>query len=431
MPFTLTMPKLSPTMTEGSIVKWHKNVGDYVEAGELLIEVASDKATIEFNALDEGWLRKILIKEGGEAFVNQPIAVFTEEKDEDIEGYKSEGEVPTKEEAPVVEEVEAAEVPPPAPMAAAATMVQPTFAPEPPMEGYTFALPTETIEGRVKASPLARRLARERGLDIASVKGSGPGGRVVSRDLEGAQPSGAAAFGRQEVPTTIPGTYDDVKMTPMRKIIAQRLQETKTFVPHFYITMDIDAEALCATREQLKSQDIKVTFNDFVVRGCALALRKHPVINSSFNTETQSIAEYKTIDISIAVSVDGGLITPIVRHADYKNLGQLSVEIKALVKRAREYKLEPHEYRGGSFTVSNLGMYGVPEFTAVINPPQGAILAVGGIKEVPVIKEGNIVPGKVMRCNISVDHRVIDGAAAAEFLRTLKDYLENPALLLL
>lgn len=437
MPFTLTMPKLSPTMTEGTIVKWHKKEGDFVEAGDLIIEVATDKATIEYNALDAGFLRKILVAEGAEASVNQAVAVFSGKKDEDISGYKPEGEEPAKAAAPVAPAAPTAGAAAPAEAPAAPTapsmgMVQAVFVPEPPLEGYMFSLPgVETPQERLKASPLARKLAREKGLDLSTVKGTGPGGRIVARDLEKAQPSGMMAFYKREVPTIPPGTYEEKKMSPMRKVIAQRLQETKTFIPHFYVTMEVDAEPMGLIREQLKTQEIKVTFNDFVVRGCALALRKHPVVNSSYNSVTGAVVEYKTIDISVAVSVEGGLITPIVRHADYKNLGQLSQEIKVLAKRARDQKLEMQEYKGGSFTVSNLGMYGVTEFNAILNPPQGALLAVAAIRDVPVVKNGAVVPGKRMNMTLSVDHRVIDGAAAAEFLKTLKDLLENPALLLL
>lgn len=437
MPFTLTMPKLSPTMTEGTIAKWHKKEGDFVEAGDLLVEVSTDKATIEYNALDAGFLRKILVPEGGEGIVNGAIAVFSEKKDEDISGYKPEGEV-QKAAAPAPTVVVAA---PAAATAAAAAapaaasgpgMVQAVFTPEPPLEGYVFTLPgAETPQQRLKASPLARKLAHDKGLDLSTVKGTGPGGRVVSRDLEGAQPTGVMAFGRREIPHIAPGTYEEKKMSPMRKVIGQRLQETKTFIPHFYVSIEVDAEPMHVIREQLKTQEIKITFNDFVVRGCALALRKHPVVNSSYNTLTGAIAEYKTIDISVAVSVEGGLITPIVRHADYKNLGQLSLEVKGLAKRARDGKLEMQEYKGGSFTISNLGMYGVTDFHAILNPPQGALLAVAAIRDVPVVKNGAVVPGKRLNLTLSVDHRVIDGAAAAEFLKTLKDLLENPALLLL
>ncbi|SCC90193.1 Dihydrolipoyllysine-residue acetyltransferase component of pyruvate dehydrogenase complex [Chlamydiales bacterium SCGC AG-110-P3] len=437
MPFTLTMPKLSPTMSEGTITAWHKTVGDHVEAGDLIIEVATDKATVEHCALDEGFLRKILIDAGQEAIVNQPIAIFTEAKDESIDGYEPEGITAVAEEALAAEdtasgneEEEPAECQKPAKMAAGAALALPVFAPEPPLLDYKHAIGRSGASDRLVASPLARRLAEEKGLDINTVKGTGPRGRIMARDLEMAQSSGVVAFSRRKGPTMAPGTYEELPLSPMRKSIANRLQEAKTFIPHFYTEQEVDAVPMADLRNQLKSGGVKVTYNDFVMRGCALALKKHPVINSGFNTETQSIVQYNTIDISVAVSVDGGLITPIVRHADYKNIGELSVEVKALARRARDGKLESHEYRGGSFTVSNLGMYGITKFSAIINPPQGAILAVGGISDVAAVKDGAIVPGKRMTCTLSADHRVIDGSAAAEFLCSLKGFLENPGLLL-
>ncbi|NGX42944.1 MAG: Dihydrolipoyllysine-residue acetyltransferase component of pyruvate dehydrogenase complex [Chlamydiae bacterium] len=453
MPFTVTMPKLSPTMEVGTIAKWYKKEGEQVESNELLLEVATDKATIEHNVLDGGWLRKILIEEGGEASVNQPIAVFTEEKDESIEGYEPEGIV-VEELEEIEEEIEErrerkkikrkgakrqrekredreeikhrdAET-----QREKRKIVQPSFAPEPPLEEYAFEIPTEAVEKRVKASPLARKLAKEQGLDISTVKGTGPSGRVMSSDLERAQKSGTVVFGKREVPTLPPGTYEEEALTPMRKVISQRLQESKAFIPHFYVSQAVNVQSLLDIREQLGNMDIKVTLNDCLIRACALALREHPTVNSGFNAENQSIIRFKTIDISVAVGVDEGLITPIIRHADYKNLGEVSVEIRNLVKKAREGKLEMHEYKGGSFTLSNLGMYGVTEFSAIINPPQGAILAVSGIQDVPILKEGKVVPGKVMNVTLSSDHRVIDGVMAAEFVNTLKQFLENPALLL-
>lgn len=440
MPFTVTMPKLSPTMEEGTLVKWHYAVGDYVEAGSVLIEVATDKATVEFNALDSGWLRKILVPEGKSAIVNQAIGIFTESKEESIEGYKPKGvqpEAPKKagaeeageageEEKVIPEEYKTASS-----RGKTATLQQPSFVPEKPLEGYSFEFPTEATQERVRASPLARKLAKEKGLDLSSVKGTGPNLRVVSRDLEKAQQLGSLGPGRHEAPSIAPGTYEEEALTPMRKVIGQRLQESKSFVPHFYVQHTIDAEKLVALREQLISSGVKLTVNDFIMRATALTLRKHPQVNSGFDTVNQSIIRFKTIDISIAVSLPSGLITPIVRHADYKSIDQLSVEMRSLSKRAKEGKLEPHEYRGGSFTISNLGMYGVTNFQAIINPPQAAILAVGGIQDAPVVKEGKVVPGKVLQVSLSVDHRVIDGVAAAEFLRDLKQVLEAPAMLLL
>lgn len=434
MPFTVTMPKLSPTMEEGTIVKWHKKVGDSVQAGDLLIEVATDKATVEFNAIDGGWLRKIIIEEGKPAIVNQAVAIFTEEKNESIEGYAPTGAqpaaAPAKAQAAPVNESEKTAQPAPQ-RAAAGTYQQPSFVPEKPLENYQFTSPIEAVEGRIKASPLARKLAKEKGLDITTVKGTGPGQRIVSEDLERAQPTGTVVFGQREAPVHAPGSFDEETLTPIRKVIGQRLQESKSFIPHFYVQQTVDAQPIVALREQLGNMGVKVTFNDFIVRACALVLRKHPNINSGFNSVNQTIIRFKTIDISIAVSLESGLITPIVRHADFKNLGEISVEIRSLAKRAKEGKLDAQEYKGGSFTVSNLGMFGVTDFQAIINPPQGAILAVSGIQDVPVVKNGLVVPGKVMNLTLSVDHRVIDGAAAAEFLKTLKHYVENPAALLI
>lgn len=433
MPFTLTMPKLSPTMEEGTLVKWHKKVGDHVKANDVLFEVATDKATVEYAAIDSGFLRKILIEEGKSASVNQAVAIFTEKKDESIEGYVPEGITPQP--AAVATSKEEAAQPAatggaPAPRAAG-VMGQPSFVPEAPLKGYDFGVAGVTAQGRLLASPLAKKLAKEKGIDLTTVKGTGPSHRIMSRDIDLGQQEGIVAFGKQEAPTLQPGSYEEETLSPMRKIIGQRLQESKTFIPHFYVVQDVRADALNAIREQLKNAGVKVSFNDFVVRASALALRSHPVINSGFNSVNNTIIRFTTIDIAIAVSVGGGLITPIVRHADYKNMGELSTEIKALATRARAGKLEKHEYAGGSFTISNLGMYGITEFSAIINPPQAAILAVGGIEEKPVVEDGKVVPGKVMRLTLSADHRVIDGAAGAEFMKTLQKYLENPAMLLL
>ena len=428
MPFTVTMPKLSPTMQEGTIARWLKKEGAKVDAGEVLLEVATDKATVEYNALDDGYLRKILIPEGGHAIVNQPIAIFTEKADENISGYAPVGTMP---EAPKTETPEkrtpSMKESPAAPVASSP---QPVFTPEPPLANYAFNFPTGSAPKRTPASPLARKLAKDKGLDLTTVKGTGPGGRVTSHDLDLAQPDQAVSFGKREYPTIAPGTFEEVALTPMRKVIAQRLQQAKSSIPHIYVRQEIDAAALTVSREQLKNGNLKVSINDFVIRAAALALREHPHCNSGFNSAAQSIVLFKTIDIAIAVSVEGGLITPILRHADYKNLGEIAVEVKELAGRAREGKLQPDEYKGGSFTISNLGMFGVTDFCAIINPPQAAILAVGGIEDAPVVKNGAVVAGKRMVLTLSVDHRVIDGAEAAKFLKSIQKYLENPALLL-
>ncbi len=430
MPFTLTMPKLSPTMEEGTIAKWHVQEGDQVSAGTVLIEVATDKATVEHSALDEGYLRKILIKEGESARVNQPIAIFTETADESIEGYEPEGDKP-KEAAPVAQE-EAKEEPKPEPAAPQPTgdaMAQPVFAPPPPLEGASMERATKPIHGRIPVSPLARKMAKEKGIDLATVKGSGPHGRIMSRDLESGQPSGVVSFESREIPQIAPGSYEEEPLTPMRKAIGKRLQESKTFIPHFYVTQEINALPMVALRGQFKAGGMRVTFNDLIVRATALALRQHPEVNSGLNTANQTLVRFKTIDIAIGVSLPDGLITPILRFADYKNLGEISAEVKALAKKARDGKLQPEEYTGGSFTISNLGMFGVRDFIAVINPPQAAILAVGGIQEKPVIRGGEIAVGKTLAVTLAADHRVIDGADAAKFLATLQQFLENPALL--
>ncbi len=415
-------------MEEGTIAKWHKKEGDKVKADELLVEVATDKATVEYNALDEGYLRKILVPNGAHAIVNQPIAIFTVTANESIDEYLKEA-LPKTPKAEVKAEVRE-EKPVPAKSVVATAMQQPTFVPEPPLEKYEFRFPAGSM-GRVAASPLAKKIAKEKGLDIGSVKGSGPGGRVTSKDLDLAQPDGIVSFGKREVPTEVPGSYEEIALTPMRKVIAQRLQQAKTYIPHIYVRQEVDAGALVKAREQLKAGNVKVTFNDFVIRACALALREHPLANSGFDSSTQSIIQFKTVDISVAVTLEGGLITPIVRHADYKNLGEISLEVKELAGRARAGKLKPEEYKGGSFTVSNMGMLGVTDFAAIINPPQAAILAVGGIEEAPMVKNGALVVGKRMNLVLSADHRVLDGAEAAKFIKSVQKYLENPALLLL
>jgi pyruvate dehydrogenase E2 component (dihydrolipoamide acetyltransferase) len=440
MPFTFKMPKLSPTMTEGSIVKWHKKVGEFVEAGEVLLEVATDKATVEYNALDEGWLQKILVNEKGGAVVNQPVAIFTAEKGESIEGYKPEGVsaepvavdnggdhnegTQRRQQAPETK-AEAA----PQRQTTAAQAV--TFAPEAPLQDYQFAYPTEKSDKRILASPLARKIAQEKSLDISTIKGSGPSGRIVEEDLARAQPVGITGVGKRERPTVAPGTFEEEAMSPMQKVIAQRLQDSKAAIPHFYVQREIDGENLYRLHEQLRSQNIKLTYNDFVVRASALALKKHPEVNSGFNSVNQTIVRFKTIDICVAVKVDAGLITPIVRHADYKSVSELSAEVRYLAGKAKEGKLDATEYKGGSFTVSNLGMFGTSAFVAIINPPQAAILAVGAVLDKAVVKNGQVVPGKVMTLTLSCDHRVVDGVAAAQFLETLRQYLEAPAALLL
>ncbi len=443
MPFTLTMPKLSPTMKEGTIAKWHKKIGEFVEAGDVLMEVATDKATVEHNALDSGWLKQIIVKEGEEAQVNQAIAVFTEAQEESIAGYQPEGIAPLR--APAAESASESakelvaqkegsaesDRPPSATTARAASLPAVAFTPEPPLENYSFEYPFEAQLKRINASPLARKLAKEKKLDLGSIKGSGPHGRIVQKDLEKAQPSGSFAFGRKAAPQLAPGSFEEEGLSPMRKIIGQRLQEAKMYIPHFYVQHEIDAQPMIDLREQLKKHEINLTFNDLIIKACAIALKDQPVVNSGFNSVNNTIIRFKTIDIAVAVSVPEGLITPIIRHANFKNLGEIALEARHLIKRAREGKLELHEYKGGSFTISNLGMFGIQNFQAIINPPQAAILAVGGILDKPVVKNGQLAAGKVMAFTLSLDHRVVDGAAGATFLKALQGLLENPAILMM
>ena len=429
MPFTLTMPKLTPTMEGGTIVKWHKKEGDPVKDGELLFEVATDKATVEHSALDGGVLRKILVNEGEEALVNQAVAIFTESKDESIEGYQPEG-LKEEEVETSTAEAGATEAATPAAKKGGGVMSQVAFPIEPPLEDYTFEFDT-SMQERLAASPLAKKLAKEKGIDLTSVKGTGPDGRVMSRDLDLAQPDTPASFGHKGTPTERPGSYDEEPMSPMRKAIGEKLQASKTFIPHFYIQQDVDVEPMINLREQLKAGGIKVTYNDFIMRAAALALKEHPVVNSGFNSEGSKIVRFETIDIAVAVSIDEGLITPIVRHVDYKNLGQISAEVKHLAGLAKEGKLQPHQYRGGSFTVSNLGMFGIHDFQAIINPPQVSILSIGGMRDCAVVKDGQVVPGKRMMLSLSSDHRVVDGADGARFITTVQKYLENPTILLI
>ena len=429
MPFTLTMPKLSPTMEEGFITKWQKNIGDKVLAGDVLFEVATDKATVEYNSLDDGFLRVILVENGKEAAVGAPIAIFSASKNEDITSYKPEGiaQEVKKEVMPAEKpiEVEVKSAP------KAQGMQQPAFIPEPPLEKYVFPFPGELLDDRVKATPYAKKIAKEQGIDLSTVKGSGPHQRIVSSDLSLAQKGSSHVFGKREIPLTVPGSYEEETLSPMRKVISARLQQSKSFIPHFYVTQIIDAEPMLALREQLKNGEVKITVNDIIVRAVALALREHPHLNSGFNSVSNTIIRFKTIDIAIAVSISEGLITPIIRHADFKNLGQIASEVKVLAGKAKAGKLAREEYVGGSFTISNLGMFGISEFKGIINPPQAGILCVGGIEEKPVVRHGHVVPGKVMTLSLSADHRVVDGSDGAKFIKTLQKLLENPSLLLI
>ncbi|MEZ5314752.1 MAG: dihydrolipoamide acetyltransferase family protein [Chlamydiales bacterium] len=421
MPFTVIMPKLSPTMEEGIIAKWHKKEGDFVKADELLLEITTDKATIEYHALDEGWLRKILLLNGSIGLVNQPIAIFTEIKDESIEGFSPNPSPDLNEKKEEKKEQTILSSP-----ITSHAIQQPIFIPEPPLKKVL-----KPITKKNSVSPLARRLAEEHHLDLTTVKGSGPYGRITSKDLKMAQPIGLVNFKTQELPSLPAGSYEEKALTPMRKIIGERLQKSKSFIPHFYVKQIINAEPIVILRKQLKKLNLNMTFNDIIIKSCALALSKHMEINTGFNTVNATLIQFKTIDISVAVAVKEGLITPIIRHANYKNLQEISVEMQMLAEKAQKNQLKEEEYKGGSFTLSNLGMCGITEFTAILNPPQGAILAVGAIEDRAVVKDGSVVAGKTLSLTLSVDHRVIDGQPAADFMKTLQFLLENPIAILI
>lgn len=432
MPFTVNMPKLSPTMEEGTIAKWHKQEGDKVEAGDLLMEVATDKATLEYHALDEGFLRKILITENGSARVGDPLAVFSEDANEDISQFTP--QAPQKEEAPQEEASAPSEkqekkqaTPPPQ----GGGLQQPAFVPAGPTEKKADPYLDISISEPTLASPLAKKIAKEKGIDLSQVQGSGPHGRVKAEDLENQPVGNLTQFHQRVTPTHAPGTYTEVPLSPMRKVIGERLQASKTFIPHFYVSMKVNVTKMIDLRAQLKSQGLRLTVNDFITRACAIALKKHPVINQGYNSQNNTIIKFETIDISIAVQIPDGLITPIVTHADYKRIDAISKEVKSLATKAKEGKLSPEEYQGGSFTISNLGMYNVSEFLAVINPPQAAILAVAGVEDKLAYEGELVVTHKIMTLTLAADHRVVDGKDSAEFLQTVKTLLENPANLII
>ncbi len=413
MPIELLMPALSPTMTEGKLAKWLKKEGDKIASGDVIAEIETDKATMEMEAVDEGTLGKILVPEGTEKVaVNQPIAVLLQEG-ESKDAVKA---------APA-----APKVAPPAP--APAVPAQKAIAPAAPA-----TKPAAPAHGgaRVFASPLAKRVAANAGVDLATVQGTGPNGRIVKADVDKVAAGGQrkAAAPRASGPVPDYGQpYKEVPNSGVRKIIAQRLLEAKTTIPHFYLTIDCVIDEIVKVRKQLADDGIKVSVNDFVIKASALALRKVPQANASWTDE--AVRLYDNVDISVAVATPDGLITPIVRDADKKGLAAISAEVKDLATRAKAKKLKLEEFQGGGFSISNLGMYGVKEFSAIINPPQVCILAVGKGDERPVVKNGQLAIANVMTCTLSCDHRVVDGAVGAEFLQAFQALIENPLRMLL
>jgi pyruvate dehydrogenase E2 component (dihydrolipoamide acetyltransferase) len=421
----IQMPKLSDTMTEGTVVKWLKNEGDVINVGDIIAEIETDKATMDLESFDSGTLLKILVPAGGTAACKAPIAVLGEKGEKFDLSQLTAASAPTP--SPATAETKPAEAAPAAPAATA-----PLTAPPAPSAAPAQAAPSPSPT-RVKASPLARKLAAERGINLASLTGSGPGGRIVKKDVLAASTSGGGSAGWLH-PTGPIGKDERVALTNMRKTIAKRLQQSKQTVPHFYVEMEVAMEACIALRTTLNArlekapQPVKLSFNDFVLKACATAMRKTPAVNAAW--EEDAIRMNGSVHLAFGVAIPGGLITPVIRDAQDKNLKQISIEAKELAARAREGKLKPEEYTTGTFTVSNLGMFGVDRFSAIVNPPQAAILAVGNIVAKPVVDAaGRIVPGQRMALVLSADHRVVDGADAALFLKEVKDLLENPALL--
>lgn len=415
------MPKLSDTMTEGVVAEWHKKVGDTVKSGEVLAEIESDKATMEFESFQDGVLLHIGVEKGKAAPVDSILAILGE-KGEDIsellkeekgkiENGKSKIEEKEGEKEEKVEEKPAAKEEVKATPVAETTPSSPAPRPSSP-----------NTDGRLKASPLARKLAEEKGIDIARVAGSGDGGRVVKRDVEGHMSGGFAAV------TTVE-RYTEEPISQMRKTIAKRLAESKFTAPHFYLTMRIDMDAMMQARESINEvAPVKISFNDLIIKACAVALGKHPQVNAAWMGDHIRYNEH--VHIGVAVAVPDGLLVPVVRFADTKRLSDIAHEVKDFVLRANDRKLQPADWEGNTFTVSNLGMFGIEEFTAIINPPDSCIMAVGGIDQVPVVRGGQIVPGHVMRVTLSCDHRTVDGVTGAKFLQTFKQLMENPVLLL-
>src|SRR5215207_498426 len=431
MSINILMPALSPTMTEGKLAKWHVKEGDTVKSGQVVCEIETDKATMEVEAVDEGKIGRIVVAEGAEGVkVNAVIAVLLEEGETEV---AKDAAAPAA--APAAAKPAAAATPAAAP---------PPVAPKPAPAAAPAAQPAAASGGpRIFASPLAKRIAADKGLDLSRIKGSGPNGRTVKADVEAAKPGApAAAPAAAPAPRAAPPAGAQpvfvapgdtrVPHTSIRKVIARRMLESKQQVPHFYLTVDLEIDALLAARQAINAvaekRGAKVSVNDMMIKACAKALRDHPECNASW-TEDEMI-QYGAVDISVAVATDRGLITPIVRSADMKGLAQIATEMKDLAARAKIGKLKLDEFQGGGFTISNLGMFGIQNFSAIINPPQAMILAVGVGEERAVVRKGQMVVRNMMSCTLAVDHRVVDGAMGAQFLQTLRAYVEQPAAML-
>jgi len=408
----IRMPRLSDTMEEGVIVEWLAKVGDTVKHGDVLAEVETDKATMELESFQDGVLLHIGV-ESGAVPVDGIIAVIGKEGEdfaEQLEEAQSKGSAGPSSDASNDESKEE-------PVSDQGSSNNSSSA---------TSSPAQASDSRVKASPLAKSMAKEAGISLSGISGSGDGGRIVKKDVEDAISSGATSVAPSvSLPTS---GSENVTVSQMRKTIARRLAESKFSAPHFYLTIEIDMANAAAARQRLKAADIKVSFNDLVVKACANALKKHPAVNSSWHGE--HITVHHDVHIGVAVAVEDGLMVPVVKHANHKSLTTIGGEVRELAGKARDKKLSLDEMQGNTFTISNLGMFGIEEFTAIINPPDACILAVGGIMDKPVVRNGQIVPGKIMKVTLSCDHRVVDGATGAQFLNTLKQNLEEPLMMI-
>jgi pyruvate dehydrogenase E2 component (dihydrolipoamide acetyltransferase) len=422
MAIAIDMPKLSDTMEEGVIAKWNVKEGDQVKSGDVIAEVETDKATMDVEVFDDGTILKIIAAEGDAVPLGGLMAVIGD-PGENIDDLLAEfgggsTDAPKKEEAkPEKKEAQEKEFDPILGDVGKSAPAE-TKAAEPAMD-----------DGRIKASPLARKMAEESGIELSKVKGSGPEGRIVKKDIETFKPE-TSAPAVQSMSFESKAEDKEMKISQMRKTIARRLAESKFTSPHFYETIDINMKEAVAARSAMNEKsEVKISFNDLVIKACALALRKHPEINSSWMGDV--IRQHGDVHVAMAVAIDDGLITPVIRHTDQKGLMQIAAESKDLAKRARNRELQPQDWEGSTFSVSNLGMFGIDQFTAIINPPNASILAIGSIRDTPVVENGAVVPGKMMKVTLSSDHRVVDGAVAAQFLNSVRDYLENPVTMLL
>jgi pyruvate dehydrogenase E2 component (dihydrolipoamide acetyltransferase) len=403
----IKMPRMSDTMTEGVIVAWHKKVGDKIKSGDLLAEIETDKAVMEFESFQNGTLLYIGAEKGQAVPVDTVIAVLGKEGEDYKALLESAGSGNTKSESAAVKT---------APPVAQTPQAQPQqVLSSAPANGHS----------RIKASPLAKKIAQEQGIDIQAVRGTGDEGRIVKRDVESFSTKVQSAFSVPQVT----GTYEDIPNTQMRKTIARRLAESKFTAPHFYLKMEINTDNLLSARKQINEKnDIKLSVNDFIIKAVALALKKNPKVNCSWMGDF--IRYYNYVNIGMAVAVEDGLVVPVIRNADHKPLSTISAEAKSYASKARERKLQPSDWEGNTFTISNLGMMDIDEFTAIINPPDACILAVGKSKEIPVLVGGQLKTTHVMKVTLSCDHRAVDGALGAAFLQSLKSYLENPVTML-